>query len=203
MQAIKTFKNKQTEVSPNLRLDLGYTILDEYSEKGTNPLKYDEQTVETVGLYGGFNLSNEISKEDYTIRPSFALELGYDLSPNSDVSLNYVSDPNTKYTKSIDQEDDKSIKGKIGFDVVNDTGPSMMFFYERVETEDSHSDTYYFTVGYVTHRKDEFALELIDQTATVAYKQNINGLNISLSSEYDVLREYPDYEINLNVARNF
>jgi len=203
LQAIKTFKNKQTEVSPNLRLDLGYTILDEYSEKGTNPLKYDEQTVETVGLYGGFNLSNEIFKEDYIIRPAFALELGYDLSPNSDVSLNYVSDPNTKYTKSIDQEDDKSIKGKIGFDVVNDTGPSMMFFYERVETEDSHSDTYYFTVGYVTHRKDEFALGLVDQTASATYKKTINGLDISLNSEYDVLEKYPDYEINLNIASKF
>ena len=203
LQAIKTFKNKQTEVSPNLRLDLGYTILDEYSEKGTNPLKYDEQTVETVGLYGGFNLSNEIFKEDYIIRPAFALELGYDLSPNSDVSLNYVSDPNTKYTKSIDQEDDKSIKGKIGFDVVNDTGPSMMFFYERVETEDSHSDTYYFTAGYVTHRKDEFALGLVDQTASATYKKTINGLDISLNSEYDVFEEYPNYEINLNAASKF
>ena len=203
LQAIKTFKNKQTEVSPNLRLDLGYTILDEYSEKGTNPLKYDEQTVETVGLYGGFNLSNEIFKEDYIIRPAFALELGYDLSPNSDVSLNYVSDPNTKYTKSIDQEDDKSIKGKIGFDVVNDTGPSMMFFYERVETEDSHSDTYYFTVGYVTHRQDEFALGLVDQTASASYKKTINGLDISLNSEYDVFEEYPNYEINLNAASKF
>ena len=203
LQAIKTFKNKQTEVSPNLRLDLGYTILDEYSEKGTNPLKYDEQTVETVGLYGGFNLSNEIFKEDYIIRPAFALELGYDLSPNSDVSLNYVSDPNTKYTKSIDQEDDKSIKGKIGFDVVNDSGPSMMFFYERVETEDSHSDTYYFTAGYVTNRKDEFALGLVDQTASASYKKTINGIDISLNSEYDVFEEYPNYEINLNAASKF
>ena len=203
LQAIKTFKNKQTEVSPNLRLDLGYTILDEYSEKGTNPLKYDEQTVETVGLYGGFNLSNEIFKEDYIIRPAFALELGYDLSPNSDVSLNYVSDPNTKYTKSIDQEDDKSIKGKIGFDVVNDTGPSMMFFYERVETEDSHSDNYYFTAGYVTHRKDEFALGLVDQTASASYKKTINGIDISLNSEYDVFEEYPNYEINLNAVSKF
>ena len=37
---------------------------------------------------------------------------------SSDVSLNYVSDPNTKYTKSIDQQDEKSIKGKIGFDLL-------------------------------------------------------------------------------------
>ena len=203
LQAINTFKNKQTEVSPNVRLDLGYTILDAYSEIGTNPLKYDEQTVETIGIYGGINLSNEITKEDYIFRPSVALELGYDLSPDSDVSLNYISDPNTKYTKSIDQDDDKSIKGKIGFDVVNDIGPSMMFFYERVETEDSHSDTLYLTVGYVTHRKDEIVLGLVDQTASAIYKKNINGFDISLNSEYEISDKYPDYSTNFEVSSKF
>ena len=87
--------------------------------------------------------------------------------------------------------------------MVNDTGPSMMFFYERVETEDSHSDTYYFTAGYVTHRKDEIALGLVDQTASASYKKTINGLDISLNSEYDVFEEYPNYEINLNAASKF
>ena len=203
LQAINTFKNNQTEASPNVRLDLGYTILDEYSEIGTNPLKYDEQTVETVGIYGGFNISNEIFKEDHTFRPSFALELGYDLSPDSDVSLNYVSDPNTKYTKSIDQEDDKSIKGKIGYDVFNNTGLSQTFFYERIETENSHSDTFYFLFGYVTHRKNEFALELMDRTASFIYKKNIHGFDISLNSEYGVLEEQSDYEVNLSIANKF
>ena len=203
LQYINIFEKNNSEISPNMRLDLSHTILSDYSEIGTMPLNFDEQTVENIGLYGGINFKNEIPKNNYILRPSVGLELGLDLSPSSDISINYVSDPNTKYTKSIDQDDEKSIKGKVGFDVVNEIGPSMMFFYERVETEDSHSDTLYFLVGYVTHRKDEFALELIDQTATVAYKQNINGLNISLSSEYDVLREYPDYEINLNVASNF
>ena len=203
LQYINIFEKNNSDISPNIRLDVSHTILNDYKEIGTMPLNFDEQTVENIGLYGGINFKNEIPKNNYILRPSVGFELGLDLSPNSDISINYVSDPNTKYTKSIDQDDEKSIKGKVGFDVINEIGPSMMFFYERVETEDSHSDTLYFLVGYVTHRKDEFALELIDQTATVAYKQNINGLNISLSSEYDVLREYPDYEINLNVASNF
>ena len=93
-----------------------------------------------------------------------------------------MSDPNTKYTKSIDQEDDESIKGKIGFDILNDAGLSMMFFYERFQTKNSHSDTLYLLTGYVTHRKDEFALELVDRTASVAYKKNINGVDRKLGS---------------------
>ena len=203
LQYINSVKGDKFDVSPNIRLDLSSTSLSQYSEIGTNALYYGKQTVETVGLYSGLTFNNELLKNDFILRPSAGFELGIDLSPSSDVSLNYVSDPNTKYTKSIDQEDDKSIKGKIGFDVVNDSGPSMMFFYERVETEDSHSDTYYFTAGYVTHRKDEFVLGLVDQTASATYKKTINGLDISLNSEYDVLEKYPDYEINLNVASKF
>ena len=79
----------------------------------------------------------------------------------------------------------------------------MMFFYERFQTKNSHSDTLYFLLGYVTHRKDELALELMDQTASVAYKKNINGFDISLNSEYGILEEQPDYDINLNVANKF
>ena len=203
LQAIKTFKNKQAEVSPNLRLDLGYTILDEYSEKGTNPLKYDEQTVETVGLYGGFNLSNEIFKEDYTIRPSFALELGYDLSPDSDVSLNYVSDPNTKYTKAINHDDNESIRGKIGFDVKNNTGISMMFFYEKFRTENSTSNTYYFLTGYVTHRHEELALELKDKDASISFERNINGFDFKFVSNFKLMSEIEDYGAGIELVKKF
>ena len=94
-----------------MRLDLSYTKLTDYTETGSNAISYDEQTVETAGIYGGFTFNKEVFKDDYIIRPSAGFELGLDLSPNSDISLNYVSDPNTKYTKSIDQQDEKSIKG--------------------------------------------------------------------------------------------
>ena len=132
-----------------------------------------------------------------------SLDLGYDLSPSSDVSLNYVSDPNTKYTKSIDQEDEESIKGKIGFDILNDAGLSMMFFYERFQTKNSHSDTLYLLTGYVTHRKDEFALELVDRTASFAYKKNINGFDIKLGSNYNLMSQIPDYGVNLKISNTF
>ena len=132
-----------------------------------------------------------------------ALDFGYDLSPSSDVSLNYVSDSNTKYTKSIDQEDDKSIKGKIGFDILNETGLSMMFFYERFQTETSHSDTLYFLTGYVTHRNEEFVLELENETARINFNQDINGFDVKLSSNYNLFSEIDDYGATIEVAKKF
>ena len=132
-----------------------------------------------------------------------ALDLGYDLSPSSDVSLNYVSDPNTKYTKSIDQEDDESIKGKIGFDILNDTGLSMMFFYERFQTKNSHSDTLYLLTGYVTHRNEEFVLELENDTARINFNRVINGFDVKLSSNYDLLNEIDNYGATIEVVNKF
>ncbi|WP_075520642.1 autotransporter domain-containing protein [Candidatus Pelagibacter communis] len=200
---INTFKKDNRDISPNFKLDISYTTLDDYSEKGINALQYDKQTVETLGISGGFIVSNEILKKDFILRPSMALDFGYDLSPSSDVSLNYVSDSNTKYTKSIDQEDDESIKGKIGFDILNETGLSMMFFYERFQTENSHSDTLYFLTGYVTHRNEEFVLELENETARINFNQDINGFDVKLSSNYNLLSEIDDYGATIELAKKF
>ena len=200
---INTFKKDNRDISPNFKLDISYTTLDDYSEKGINALQYDKQTVETLGISGGFIVSNEILKKDFILRPSMALDFGYDLSPSSDVSLNYVSDSNTKYTKSIDQEDDKSIKGKIGFDILNETGLSIMFFYERFQTENSHSDTLYFLTGYVTHRNEEFVLELENETARINFNQDINGFDVKLSSNYNLFSEIDDYGATIEVAKKF
>jgi len=203
IQYLSTFEKNKIDISPNIKVDLSYTTLTAYSETGTSPIKYDEQRVETVGLYGGFNFNNEIIKDNYILRPSAGFELGLDLSPNSDVSLNYVSDPNTKYTKSIDQEDEKSIKGKIGFDVLTKTGWSLMTFYERNQSENSHSDTLYFLTGYVSSKEEEYAMALNDKMTSIEYKRNINGFDISFDTGYDLFSEYKDFEVNLKITSIF
>ena len=135
--------------------------------------------------------------------PSAGFELGIDLSPSSDVSLNYVSDPNTKYTKSIDQQGEKSIKGKIGFDVLHNNGWSLMTFYERNQSENSHSDTLYFLTGYITSKEEEYAMALNDNTASIEYKRNVNGFDISFDTAYDLFAENSGYEINLKISNIF
>ena len=157
---INTISKKNTNISPNLRFDLSYTKLADYTETGSNAIKYHEQVVETAGVYGGFAFNKEVFKDDYIIRPTAGFELGLDLSPSSDVSLNYVSDPNTKYTKSIDQQGEKNIKGKVGFDLLKENGWSLMAFYERNQSENSHSDTFYFLTGYVVSKDEEYTMEL-------------------------------------------
>ena len=55
--------------------------------------------------------------------------------------------------------------------MVNNTGPSMMFFYERVETENSHSDI--IILQQVMLRiEDEFALGLSQSNSFSILKKN-------------------------------
>ena len=48
---INTITKENVNISPNLRLDLSYTKLTDYTETGTNAINYHEQTVETAGIY--------------------------------------------------------------------------------------------------------------------------------------------------------
>lgn len=203
LQYLNTFKKNQINISPNVKVDLSYTTLAAYTETGTSAIKYDEQQVETVGLYGGFDFNNEIIKSNYTLRPLAGLQLGLDLSPSSDVSLNYVSDPNTKHTKSIDQQDEKSIKGKIGFDILTNTGWSFMTFYERNQSENSHSDSLYFLTGYVSSKEEEYAMALNDNKISLEYKKNTKGFDIKFESNYNLMSQIPDYGSTIKVSNKF
>ncbi len=200
---INTIDKKNINISPNMRLDLSHTKLSNYTEIGTNAISYHEQIVETAGLYGGFTFNKEVFKDNYIIRPLAGFELGLDLSPSSDVSLNYVSDPSTKYTKSIDQQGKESIKGKIGFDLLRESGWSLKAFYERNQSENSKSDTFYFLTGYVVSKKEEYSMELDENKTLFVYKRNLDGFEIRFDSGYELFNENPDYEFNLKLAGNF
>ena len=200
---INTISNEKVNISPNLRLDLSYTKLTDYTETGSNAISYDKQTVETAGIFGGFTFNKEVFKDDYIIRPSAGFELGLDLSPNSDISLNYVSDPNTKYTKSIDQQGEESIKGKVGFDLLKDNGWSLMAFYERNQSQNRHSDTFYFLTGYVVSKDEEYVMKIDENKTSLVYKKNIDGVDIKFDSGYELFTENPDYYFNLKLTRNF
>ena len=200
---INTISKKNMNISPNMRLDLSYTKLTDYTETGTDALQYHAQTVETAGVYGGFTFNKEVFKDDYIIRPSAGIELGLDLSPSSDVSLNYISDPNTKYTKSIDQQGEESFKGKVGFDLLKENGWSLMAFYERNQSENSHSDTFYFLTGYVASKNEEYAMELDKNKTSLVYKRTLEGFEIKFDTGYELFIENPDYEFNLKLISKF
>ena len=199
---LTTFNKDKFNITPNARVDLGYTELSEYSETGTSALIYDKQKIETGMISAGFTLTDIIEFNTITIKPSGGLELGLDFSPSSAATVSYVSDPNTSYTSFIGQ-DSKNIRANLGFDLIVENGFSLITIYERNQSDNSHSNTLYLGAGYIPSEDIEYAMSLDDDKVLFNYKRNINDFDITFGSNYSLMSEIPDYGANITVSNTF
>jgi len=200
---VTALNRNNLNISPNIRLDISQTHLKGYTETGTDALSYNDQTIKNGTLYSGINLNNVSKFNNINFVPNAGIELGLDFSPSSDVSITYVSDPNTSYMRSIDQQESKSGKVKLGFDIITQTGFSLSTLYERNQSENSHSDTFYLRTAYITLKETQYALSIQDNIASADYIKKLNGFDLVFDTVYDLFSEHPEYAINLKVSSIF
>jgi len=124
---LTTYKKEDFNITPNLRIDLSYTELSKYREKGPAALVYKAQTIETGMISAGFTISDILNFNTFTFKPNGGLELGVDFSPSSDAKYRYRSE-GTVYTKSIDQ-DSKNLRANIGFDLLTNDEKTYLWKY--------------------------------------------------------------------------
>ena len=198
-----TYNKDKFNITPNGRIDLGYTELSEYSEIGTDALIYDKQQIETGMVSIGIRLDDTIQFNQITFKPSGLLEYGANFSPSSDATVSYVSDPSTDYTLSIAHEETHNIRAGLGFDIVTENGLTIMANYERDQSDNSHSDTLYLGISYISNRETEYAMILDNDKASFDYKKNLNGFDIKVSSNYSLMSEIQDYGANLEISNKF
>ena len=79
----------------------------------------------------------------------------------------------------------------------------MMFFYERFQTKNSHSDTLYLGFGYIPTEDIEYAMSLDDDKVLFNYKRNINDFDITFGSNYSLMSKIPEYSANLEISNRF
>ncbi len=198
---LSTYKKENFNITPNLRIDLSYTELSKYREKGPAALVYKAQTIETGMISTGFTISDILDFNTFTFKPNGGLELGVDFSPSSDATYRYLSET-TEYTKSIDQ-DSKNLIANIGFDLITDNGFSIMTIYERNQSDNTHSDTLYIGFGYILSDNNEYALSLDNDKASLTYNKNLNGFDIRVNSNYNLMSSIPDYGATIELASAF
>ncbi len=198
---LTTYKKEDFNITPNLRIDLSYTELSKYREKGTAALVYKAQTIETGMISAGFTISDILNYNSFTFKPNGGLELGVDFSPSSDATYRYLSET-TEYTKSIGQ-DSKNLRANIGFDLVTENGFSVMTIYERNQSDNSHSDTLYLGFGYIRTDDTEYAMTLDNDKASLSYKRDLNGFDIRMSSNYSLMSQIPEYGATLEIVNTF
>ncbi len=198
---LTTYKKENFNITPNFRIDLGYTKLSTYTEKGPAALVYESQTIETGMISAGFTISDILNFNTFTFKPNGGLELGVDFSPSSDAKYRYLSET-TGYTKSIGQ-DSKNLRVNIGFDILTNDGFSVMTIYERNQSDNAHSDTLYLGFGYIPTDNIEYAMTLDNDKASLSYKRDLNGFDIRMSSNYSLMSQIPEYGANLEIVSTF
>ena len=199
------YNKEKFNITPNARIDLGYTELSNYSEIGTDALTYDKQKIETGMVSIGLRLDDIIQFKSITFKPSGLLEYGANFSPSSDATVSYVSDPNTDYTLSIAHEATHNIRAGLGFELIKENGLTIIANYERDQSNNAHSDTLYLGASYITNRDTEYAMKIDgseDLKAGFDITKKINGFDLKFNANQS-LSENSDQTANVSLSRSF
>ena len=200
----ETFKQNQFNVTPKIKLDLGFTSLLEYSEKGSANLKFDRQNIGTIITSIGGTVDNSSNLRNGIFKPFFEYDYFLDISPSSEQKISYISDTGSTYTLANINSSTHNFKSKLGFDYITNTGWDITSSYQRTQSrENGYSDALYFGANYISRRNTEYAMSLNNKKAFLDYKRNINGFDITAGSNYSLMNPIPDYGARFQVSSRF
>ena len=204
----ETFTKEKLNITPNIKLDLGFTSLSDYTETGAEGLnlKFNRQDIGTVITSIGSVIDNTINIDNGIIKPNIQLEYNADISPSSKQEFEYASNGTSYILENINSST-HNYRGSFGFDLITDNGFSLMTSYERNQSKgNGHSDNIYFGGSYISKRNETYAFSL-DGSETfntkLNYKRDLNGIGIKVSSNYSLMSEIPDYGATIEVSNKF
>ena len=200
----KTFSKKDFSLTPIGRIDLGYTELDSYTERGTDALTYDKQVVESGLASIGLAINDIIEFSNSSLKPFGLMKYGLDFSNSSDTKMNYVSDTSTIYTYTQGINSTHLLTAQAGFNYERTDSLKLSGSYKRIQGNESEkTDTIKFGFNYKSQRAAEYAMNLDNDIASLSYKKDLNGFDIRMSSNYSLMSQIPDYGAAIEVARIF
>ena len=209
------FKSKNSygnfNIKPSATFEYGVTKLFEYTDYGTYASNsvdtYEEHTFKTGGAAAGFTFDGSNVFEDKTIKSNGSLEYVADFTPTT--TYKYKNHTNNSYTwEDVKRHSLHNVKGNIGFEKVFNTGTTFSINYERFQSlnESGHYDTLFFKFGHISEEDAELALNfnpLQNYDTNLSYKRNINGFDITFGSNYTLMSEVPDYDVNLKISNKY
>ena len=159
----KIYLKNDININPRAKIDLGFTQLSSFNESGSfDALNYKKHSIpKGMGSLGVLLDKKTKFDNGSTLKPMILLEYIGDFSPSTNTSVSYLSDPNTDYFINIGKESTHNLKTGIGFDLSTISGWSVILNYERENANGSgHTDSLYFTTGWVPNANTKFALSL-------------------------------------------
>jgi hypothetical protein len=204
----ETFTKEKLNITPNVKVDLGFTSLSDYTETGADGLnlKFNRQNIGTIITSVGSIIDNTIDINNGIIKPNIQLEYNADISPSSKQEFEYASNGTSYILENINSST-HNYRGSFGFDLIMDNGLSLTTNYERNQSKgNGYSDAIYFAGSYIS-KKDGVYTFSFDGSETfntkLDYKRNINGFDIRFGSNYNFMSQIPDYGATIEAVSTF
>ena len=203
----KTLDKENFNLTPIVRVDLGYTELDSYTETGTDALTYGKQTIENGLASIGLEINNIIKFSNSSLKPFGSFQYGLDFSNSSDTKLNYTSDTSTIYVYTPGINSAHLLTTEIGFNYELKDHLKLMGTLKRIQGSESlQTNNMRFGFHYITQRETEYAMSLDGSDELMAgfdISKNMNGFDIKLGSNYNLINPTTDYGANLEISKIF
>ena len=209
----KRIVDEDLNLNPGIKLDLGYTKLKAFRERTivgdslADALLYKEQNIKSALITLGVLLdkTDTDKEEDEIINHHGRLEYITDLSPSSDAEFYYLNSQSTVYNYNVENKSKHNLRIGYGFDVTSITGWSFVGNFERLQSNGKgYSNDIYLSVGYVPIDAMKFVFDLNNfENTSFSYKNNINGFDLKMSSNYNFISDVPDYGANIEISNKF
>ena len=181
----KTFNKGNFNVTPVGRLDLGYTVLDDYAETGINALNYASQRIESGLASFGLEFSDNIQLNKNKFQPFGSITYVNDFSNSSDAKMNYVADTATIYTYTQQANSEHLISSLIGLTYTVGDFLDINSSYKNTQGNgDKNSEAINFAINFTSNRKTQYTLSLAgdeNTNAKLGISKNIRGFDLGFN----------------------
>ena len=208
----KRLHNKDINLNPGVKLEIGYTKLKPFNEKTilgsslADALHYKDQNIKTAIATIGvlFDKTHKGEKDKEIINHHGRLEFIGDASPSSNAEFYYLNNQSTTYEYESNNRSKYNYRIGYGIDRTSITGWSTVVNIERFGTRGGYYDEFYFSLGYVPIDEMKFSFELDEAINTsLKFSQKIDSFDFKISTDYNFFVDKPNYSTDLLLSNSF
>mgnify|MGYP001173659901 FL=1 len=172
---------------PSGQIDLGFTELNAYQERGNTAMKFKKQGIQSRNARLSIAAVEELENDKYKIRKHGKLEYKAKLNRSSSIKYSYVSDATSGefYTK-LNSGALHNLNSELGIDIILPDSFSIFLIYERNQALGTgHTDKIHLAIGYLPNKKTNYAFKLEGSE--------------NLGSEHKISKNINDFEIDFKL----
>ena len=184
-------------------IDGSYTVLDSYTESGTEAISYNDQDIKSLMASLGILIDRDVNLENSNVKSRVNLEYGKEFTSNSKVVTSYVSDSES-FEYQADNKNRDIYTAGLGLDFKHDQGLTISTDYERQQIKGhGYINKFTFSAGYLYRNETELALDLSeDMTSNFKISKTLDGFDLEFNLENDFSNQ-ENHNVNLSLTNKF